>query len=50
MHRAMYGEKTWSFHALSRHAILPASPDVHQLSKLFPFLGGFMEASLHRHD
>ena len=46
------GKGAWSFHALSSHATLPASPHVHQHgSSLNPiFLGGFMKRLLQRHD
>ena len=45
MHRARYGEKIWSFHALSISSILLGSPHGYQLrSSLKPILLGFYGA------
>ena len=50
MHRARFGERVQSFHALSRCAVLLATPHVHQPgSSLNPVLWVFMEAPLYRH-
>jgi len=48
MHRAMYGERAQSYHALGRPLCLPLHMLADPLSE--PVLYDFMEASLHRYD
>lgn len=50
-HRARYGRRAQTFHALGQYIILPVSPCVqHPGSSLNPSFWSFMEAALHRYD